>query len=156
MNGGRYGSLMQKTPPKTVDAYMARVPEPMRAALEKIRAAVRAAAPDAVEEISYQMPGIRQDGRGVVTYAAFKKHMSFFPMSHVVVAAHADALAPFLTSPGTVQFTVEKPLPATLVKKIVKARLAENAALNAKKKTPAKKKAVVKKAVATKTARKKA
>ena len=61
-------------------------------------------------------------------YAAFKKHMSFFPMSNKVVAAHAAALAPYLASKGTVQFTVEKPLPTALVKKIVKARIAENAA----------------------------
>ncbi len=142
---------MDKTPPKTVGAYMTRVPEPMRSALQKLRETIRAAAPDAVEEISYQMPGIRQNGHGVVTYAAFKKHMSFFPMSHAVVAAHAEALAPFLASAGTVQFTVEKPLPAALVKKIVKARVAENAA-----KAPARKKAPVKKAVTKKVPRKKA
>ncbi len=133
----------------TVEAYLKSVPEPAHTALQKLRETIRAAAPDAIEVISYQMPGFRQDGRGLVTYAAFKKHMSFFPMSHTVVAAHAAALAPYLASKGTVQFTVEKPLPAALVKMIVKARLAENAA-----KAPARKKAAPKK-VAAKTATRK-
>ena len=119
---------------ETVDAYLKAVPEPQRTVLKALRATIRAGAPDAAEEISYGMPGLRQNG-GLVTYAAFKNHMSFFPMSHVVVAAHAEAHKPFLASKGTVQFTVEKPLPVALVKKIVKARLAENAA----KKKPAKK-----------------
>lgn len=128
----------------TVDAYMKAVPAPMRPSLQKLRETILAAAPGAEEEISYGMPGIRHDGRGVVTYAAFKSHMSFFPMSHRVIAAHAEALAPFLASKGTVQFTVAKPLPAALVRKIVKARLAENAEKTAKN-APAKRQTAKKK-----------
>lgn len=116
-----------------VEAYLAKVPEPMRAALETLRAQIRAAAPEAEEVISYQMPAFRQ-GRGLVAYAAFKAHCSLFPMSVKAVDAVGGKLLAFRTSKGTLQFTPDEPIPAALVKKLVKARLVENAALDAAKK----------------------
>jgi uncharacterized protein YdhG (YjbR/CyaY superfamily) len=117
------------TTPTSVDEYLAAVPEAPRAALEKLRAAIKAAAPEATETISYQMPAFRLHGRFLVSYAAFKDHCSLFPASHAVTAAYAKELAPYLAGKGTIRFTVDRPLPAALVRKIVKARVEENAAL---------------------------
>ena len=109
-----------------VEAYLARVPEPARTTLEKVRAAIRSAEPaEATEALSYGMPSFRYKG-GLVAYAAFKNHCSFFPMSLAVLADMKDELADFQTSKGTLQFPLDKPLPASLIKKIVKARVAEN------------------------------
>lgn len=87
-----------------------------------IRAAVP---PEATEGISYGMPAFRYKG-ALVGYAAFKKHCSFFPMSPAVIEAFAEELKAYRTSKGTIQFAMDKPLPAGLVKKLVKARIAEN------------------------------
>ena len=114
--------------PETVDAYLAAVPEEQRAALEKLRNQIKAAAPGATETISYQMPAFKLRGRLLVSFAAFKNHCSFFPMSGAVIEAHMDELKPYYTSRGTIRFTPGKPLPAALVKKLVKARIAENEA----------------------------
>jgi len=109
-----------------VEAYLAKVPEPARATLEKLRATIRAAAPkDATEEISYGMPAFRYKG-GLVGYAAFKAHCSFFPMSGSLLDDFAGELKDYRTSKGTLQFAQDKPLPAALVKKMVKARVAQN------------------------------
>ena len=116
---------MEKAAAQSVEAYLARLPAPERAALEKLRATIRSAAPAAEEAISYQIPAFKLNG-GLVAYAAFKKHCSFFPMSNNVTAALADEIAPWFTSKGTLQFTFDQPLPAALVRKIVKARIAEN------------------------------
>ena len=111
-----------------VEAYLAAVPEPGRTTLEKVRAAIRASAPqDAAECISYGMPAFRYKG-ALVGYAAFKKHCSFFPMSASLLDDFAAEIAPFRTSKGTLQFPLDKPLPATLIKKMVKARVAQNEA----------------------------
>jgi uncharacterized protein YdhG (YjbR/CyaY superfamily) len=114
--------------PSTVDEYLAGVPEPHRSLLESLRRTILAAAPGAVETISYQMPAIRVDGRLVVSYAAFARHCSLFPMSLRVMAEHEPALRPFLAGKGTARFTTEHPLPEDLVTAIVGARLEENAA----------------------------
>jgi uncharacterized protein YdhG (YjbR/CyaY superfamily) len=109
-----------------VEAYLAGCPEPHRTTLEKIRAMIRAAAPkDATEAISYGMPAFRYKG-GLVGYAAFKEHCSFFPMSASLLDDFADDVKAYRTSKGTLQFPVDKPLPAALVKKMVKARVAQN------------------------------
>jgi uncharacterized protein YdhG (YjbR/CyaY superfamily) len=109
-----------------VEAYLARVPEPARTTLEKVRAAIRAAAPaEATEALSYGMPAFRYKG-ALVGYAAFKDHCSFFPMSATLLDDFKDELGACRTSKGTIQFPLDKPLPAALVKKIVKARVAEN------------------------------
>lgn len=110
---------------KAVEAYLAKVPEPARGTLEKIRAMIRAAAPkEAAEGISYGMPAFKYK-KPLAGYAAFKDHCSLFPMSGAVVAAMKDELKAYVTSKGAIQFPLEKPMPMALVKKIVKARLAE-------------------------------
>jgi uncharacterized protein YdhG (YjbR/CyaY superfamily) len=108
-----------------VEAYLQALPQPMRLALERLRKLIREAAPDAEEVISYQMPGFRHQGV-LVTYAAFTDHCSFFPMSPAVLEALTGELTGFVTSKGTIRFTPEKPLPEALVKRIVRARVAEN------------------------------
>ncbi|MFZ0393626.1 MAG: DUF1801 domain-containing protein [Terracidiphilus sp.] len=111
-----------------VEAYLARVPEPHRTTLEKVRAMIRAAAPAEAEEcISYGMPAFRYQG-ALVGYGAFKKHCSFFPMSAAMLDEFADEVAPYRTAKGTLRFAPDKPLPAALVKKMVKARVRQNEA----------------------------
>jgi uncharacterized protein YdhG (YjbR/CyaY superfamily) len=111
---------------KDVDAYLAKVPEPARSTLKEVREMIRSAAPsDATEGLGYGIPTFRYKGTGLVAYAAFAKHCSFFPMSLAVIAAHKDELKENLTSKGTLQFPMDKPLPAALVKKMVKARVEE-------------------------------
>ena len=109
-----------------VEAYLERVPEPARTTLQRVRAAIRAAAPkEATEGLSYGMPAFRYKG-ALVGYAAFKNHCSFFPMSASLLDQFAEQIAPYRTSKGTLQFPQDKPLPATLVKKMVKARVEQN------------------------------
>ena len=109
-----------------MDEYLAGVPEPARSTLNKVRAAIRSAAPvEATEAISYRIPTFKYKG-SLVAFAAFTKHCSFFPMSYAVIAAFRNELKDFPTSKGTIRFPVDKPLPAALVKKMVKARIAEN------------------------------
>ena len=125
---------------KSVAQWLARLEPKQRTALEKLRAQIRAAAPGAEEKISYGQPTFMLHGH-LVAFGAFAKHLSFFPMNSVVIAAHADALEGFVTSKGTIQFTPEKPIPAAVVKKIVKARIAQNLEITmeraARKKTSA-------------------
>jgi len=116
---------MDKRPVATIDEYLAVVPEPARTTLEKMRAAIRSAVPEAAEGISYGMPTFKYRGKGLVAIAAFKKHCSLFPMSGAVIEKFKDELEGFHTSKGTLQFPAEKPLSATLMKKIIKARMAE-------------------------------
>ncbi|MGB2679648.1 MAG: DUF1801 domain-containing protein [Candidatus Acidiferrum sp.] len=113
-------------PPKNVDEYLAGVPESARSTLKKVRAAIRSAVPpEATEAISYGIPTFRYKG-ALVAYAAFSGHCSFFPMSLAVMAAFKNELKRFPTSSkGTICFPLDRPLPAALVKKLVKARLAE-------------------------------
>jgi uncharacterized protein YdhG (YjbR/CyaY superfamily) len=115
--------------PTSVDDYLAALSEAPRAALEKLRRIIRAAAPEATETISYQMPAFKLHGRFLVSYAAFKNHCSLFPASKAVLEAYGEELDPYFSGKGTIRFTTDKPLPAALVKKIVKTRIKENAAL---------------------------
>ncbi|MGA2219087.1 MAG: DUF1801 domain-containing protein [Terracidiphilus sp.] len=109
-----------------VEAYLARVPEPARTTLEKMRAMIRAAAPkDATEAISYGIPSFQYKG-GLVWYAAFKRHCSFFPMDHSLEEVFAEELTKYKTSKGTIQFSVDQPLSKKLVTRIVKARVTLN------------------------------
>ena len=112
--------------PKTIDEYLALLGAEQRAALQKLRKTIHAAAPEAEECISYSMPAFRQ-GRMLVGFAAAAKHCSFFLMSGNTVADHKVELAKYDTSKGTIRFPANKPLPAALVRKLVQARLAENA-----------------------------
>jgi uncharacterized protein YdhG (YjbR/CyaY superfamily) len=115
-----------------VESYLARCPEPHRTTLGKLRATILSAVPKGTTEaISYGMPSFQYKG-GLVAYAAFKQHCSFFPMSGRLVEEFADELGAYKTSKGTIQFATDKPLPAALVKKMVKARVAQNEAKKAK------------------------
>src|SRR3954453_14085288 len=109
-----------------VENYLARCPEPHRTTLEKLRAIIRSVVPkETTEAISYGMPSFRYNG-GLVGYAAFKEHCSFFPMNGSLVDEFEDELKAYKTSKGTIQFPADKPLPTALVKKMVKARVAQN------------------------------
>jgi uncharacterized protein YdhG (YjbR/CyaY superfamily) len=115
----------RKALPKTVDEYLARVPEPARSALNQMRAAIRSETPaDATEVISYGIPAFKH-GKMLVWYAAFSEHCSLFPGSSVI-EAFKDDLKGFSTSKGTIHFPMDKPVPTVLIKKLVKARVAEN------------------------------
>lgn len=112
--------------PKTVAAYLARLSPDKRAALERLRRAILAAAPGAEDCISYQVPALRYRGKVLVWYAAAKHHCSFFPGG--MVAAFRRELRGFETAKGTIRFQPDHPLPGPLVRKIVKARIARLAA----------------------------
>ena len=113
---------------KTVDEYLAALPDDSRATLEKVRSSIRAAAPGATEKIAYGMPGFYLDGRPVAYYAAFKGHCSYFAASGETTSTLAKDLERYHVSKGTIRVPIGKPLPASLVKKLVKARIAENEA----------------------------
>lgn len=111
---------------KNTDEYLAAVPEPARSTLNKIRAVIRSVVPpEATEAISYGMPAFKYRGT-LVWFAAFSKHCSFFPGSGSVIAAFHNELKSFQTSKGTIRFPLDKPLSAALVKKLVRARIAQN------------------------------
>jgi uncharacterized protein YdhG (YjbR/CyaY superfamily) len=112
--------------PKTIDEYLAQLSEDKRAALEKIRKAIRAVAPKAEECISYAIPAYRQNGKLLVGFGAAANHCSFFPMNALTVKKFRDQLKQYDTSKGTIRFSTDKPLPASLVRKLVKARIVEN------------------------------
>lgn len=124
---------------KTVKEYLAQVPEPARSTLQKVRESIRKAVPGgATEKLSYGMPAFYHNGP-LVAYAAFTEHCSFFPMSGSVVDELRKELRKYETAKGTIRFAVDKPLPASLVRKLVKARL-EQRARKEKKREAAKKK----------------
>lgn len=111
--------------PKGVEEYLADVPEPARSTLSKVRAAIHTAVPPGTTEtISYGMPAFKHNGV-LVWYAAFSNHCSLFPTG-AVIEAFKKELKGFSTSKGTIQFSTAKPLPAALVKKMVKARVAQS------------------------------
>jgi uncharacterized protein YdhG (YjbR/CyaY superfamily) len=111
--------------PKTVDEYLASVSEPARTSLNKIRAVIRSAAPpEATEGISYGIPTFKYKGM-LASFAAFSNHCSLFPGAGPTIE-FKDQLKNFQTSKGTIRFAPDKPLPTTLVKKLVQSRIAEN------------------------------
>jgi uncharacterized protein YdhG (YjbR/CyaY superfamily) len=112
------------TPRNDIDKYLAALPDDARAALEKVRTAIRAAAPTAVESIAYGMPAYKYRGRPLVYFAASKNHCGIYGMAEVF-AAHRRELLPYDTSKGTIRFPPRKPLPNVLIRKLVKARMAE-------------------------------
>ncbi len=116
---------MKKAAPKTVSAYLAGLPLSSRKALKNLRAIIKKAAPEAEEVLSYQMPAFRQNGI-LVYYAGFKDHLSLFVASYGVLKAFKKELKHYLSGKATLRFTAEKPLPAVLVRKLIKARVKEN------------------------------
>jgi uncharacterized protein YdhG (YjbR/CyaY superfamily) len=122
----------QGKPAKDVNAYLAALPPAQRKVLKRLRATIKSAAPKAVEKISYRMPLYFYLGY-LVGFAAFKNHCSFFVMSYKTMGMFKKELKPYLSAKATLHFTPEKPLPVSLVKKIVKARVKENEARKAGK-----------------------
>jgi uncharacterized protein YdhG (YjbR/CyaY superfamily) len=116
---------MKRIASKDIDSYLADVPKDARTALEKLRKLIKATAPKAVEVISYQIPSFKYNGM-LVGFAAFKEHCSFFVMSTKLMRVLKGELKPYSTATATIHFTPDKPLPVALIKKIVKARVAEN------------------------------
>ena len=114
--------------PKDIDEYLASVGEDKRAALERLRKIIKGAAPMAEECISYRLAAFRLDGRPLVAFGATSGHCAFYPMSSSTVIDHKEELEGYDTSKGAIRFSVDKPLPATLVRKLVRARIAENEA----------------------------
>jgi uncharacterized protein YdhG (YjbR/CyaY superfamily) len=110
---------------ETIDDYLLTVSEEKRAALEKLRKIIKAAAPKAEECLSYQIPAYKQNGM-LVGFGAAAKHCAFYVMSGTVLTDFKKELEKYDTSKGTIRFQPDDPLPATLVRKLVKARLAEN------------------------------
>jgi len=124
---------MVNSKPKTIDEYLAALGSDKRAALEKLRRSIRSVVPKAEECISYGLPTFRFEGRILVGFGAAQNHVAFYPMSGTRVRAHKDELKNYDTSPGTIRFHPDKPMPAALVRKLVRARIEENARRNAKR-----------------------
>lgn len=114
------------TSAKTIDQYLEAVPSGQRDALKKLRRTIKSVVPKAEECISYQLPAFRLDGRPLVAFGASREHCALYLMSDKTVAAHAKDLEGYDTSKGTVRFPANRPLPVALVRKLVKARIAEN------------------------------
>ena len=108
-----------------IDAFLAGLPQEMREALEDLRRTIAAAAPDAVEGIGYGVPAFKHRGRPLVSFGAGKNHCAFYVQSPAVMDAHRDELAGYDTAKATIRFAADKSLPAGLVTKLVKARIAE-------------------------------
>ena len=124
-SGNRRSAAIGADAPRDVDEYLARVPEPARATLQKMRAAIRSAVPsEALETISYRIPAFKHK-KVLVWFGAFSNHCSLFPTASVV-EMFKNELKGFATSKGTIQFPTDKPLPIGLIKKLVKARVAQN------------------------------
>lgn len=123
-SSNRSSPAKSKGAPKNIDEYLAGVPEPARGTLNKIRAAIRSAAPpEATETISYRIPAFKHKGV-LVWFAAFSDHCSLFPTASVIEAFRSE-LKGYTISKGTIQFPMDKPLPAALVRKMVKLRVAQ-------------------------------
>ena len=112
--------------PQTIDEYLAPLSPEKRATLEKLRKDIQSAAPAAEEYISYGIPAFRLHGKLLVAFGAATNHCAFYPGAHPL-EAHREEVAAYDTSKGTIRFPVDKPLPAALVRKLVKARIAEHA-----------------------------
>jgi uncharacterized protein YdhG (YjbR/CyaY superfamily) len=106
-----------------IDKHLARIPEPQRSTLQSLRESILEVIPEAEEVISYGFPGYKLDGKIICGFDAFKNHCSFFPHSSLVIPELEHELRNYKTSKGALQFAVDKPLPKTLVRKLIKTRL---------------------------------
>lgn len=121
-----------KAKPTTIDEYLADATPAQRKVLNSLRRTIHAAAPGAEKYIGYGLAGFKHGGRPLVYFGAWENHCALYAASPKTQAAFQDALKDFEVSKGTIRFTVEKPLPLRLVKKLVQARVAENAAKGGK------------------------
>jgi uncharacterized protein YdhG (YjbR/CyaY superfamily) len=123
--------------PKTIDEYLAGVDADHRDALQKLRKTIHTVAPTAEECISYGIPAFRLNGRSLVFFGAWANHCAFYPGSSATLKKFRNELSDFQTSKGTLRFSPDKPMPVALVKKLLKARIAENnARANRNRKDP--------------------
>lgn len=114
--------------PSAVDAYLATLSDDRRRAMEALRGAIRAGAPEATETIAYKMPAFRSHGgRFLVSFDAYQRHYSLFPASDAVVEGLGDELTPYLAGKGTIRFPADRPIPVELVTRIAQIRFEENA-----------------------------
>lgn len=111
--------------PANTDEYFATLAAEQRAVLGGLRDMIRAAAPEAEEHFSYGMPALRLNGKTLLWFAAWKRHYSLYPLSAAMLRDHADEIAGYPTSKGTIRFPASRPLPHGLVTKLVRARIAE-------------------------------
>ena len=119
----------------TVEEYLAGLPDDRRATLEELHRTIAAAAPEAAEQISYNMPAFRSHGQFLVSYSAFKNHYSLFPATEAVTTARGDEVKPYLAGKGTIRFAWDRPVPREMVEKIVLIRFAENAAESSRRRS---------------------
>jgi len=119
-------SSKKRENPSTVEGYLAGLPEEDRGLLEDLRMNIRLIVPDSVEVISYQIPTVRYQNRGLVAYSAHKKHCSLHLMSLSVMSEFKDELKQYTTTKASIHFTTSKPLPVQLLKRLIKARVDEN------------------------------
>lgn len=108
-----------------IDDYLAAIDEPKRSTLQKLRLTIRGFIPDAEECISYGMPAFRLEGKVIAGFAAFKNHLAYLPHSGSVLAKLSEDLAGYESTPGSLHFPIDKPLPKALVKKLIDTRLKE-------------------------------
>lgn len=108
-----------------IRAYLTAQPPKARAVLQQIRDVIKTVAPDAVDSFSYRIPGVKLDGKSLVWYAGFTHHASLYPIGEKIRGRYSAELEGYETSKGTVRFPLDKPLPVSLVRRLVKARMDE-------------------------------
>lgn len=134
--------------PTSVDEYLDALDAVRRSTLQTLREHIQHAAPGAEECLSYSLPAFRLNGRALVAYGAARNHCALYPMSSAVLAGLRDRLGAYDTSKGTLRFPIDRPIPASLIRRIVRARIAENAAAAERARTPRRKHAQLRKASA--------